>query len=201
MATNTYVPIYLDEAQALADYTSLEQDLRCALRYAKELQKDFSELGDYIEPLMVAAVIKYGRAFSGGIRRVQLYKEIEVILREDLRQAHEHIIAIRDKYVAHSVNSYEANQPIARYWVERVKEEGITSIECQHERILCLSGGETRAIVDLSTTWLNYLEEKLKGEKTKLLKIVREIPIEDVLKNEVKTPMSGNHPPRERRKN
>jgi hypothetical protein len=67
------------------------------------------------------------------------------------------------------VNDFEESTPVARYWVERVQEEGITSIECNHRRIVGLSGQDFQDIIDLASTWLEYVQQKLKEEKNRLL--------------------------------
>jgi hypothetical protein len=88
---------------------------------------------------------------------------------------------MRHKYIAHSVNAFEESQPIARYWVETVKEEGIDSIECNHSRIIGLSERDYEDIIELASAWLRYVEQKIKGEKERLLPMVRKIPLEQLL--------------------
>src|SRR5215467_12191895 len=107
---------------------------------------------------MVATIIRYARAFSGV--RLKLYKDAGSILTDEQRSKHDHLMLIRSKYIAHSVNAFEESQPVARYRVERVKEEGITSIACNHRRIVGLSEQDLTDIIDLASTWLNYVKQK-----------------------------------------
>jgi hypothetical protein len=154
MSTNAFIEVRLDEAQALADYTSIDFDLRTARDFATVILEEVKgpepnySLSD---PFMVATIIRYARAFAGGVR-LKLYDEVVSVLTAEQRSKHDHFIHIRDKYIAHSVNAFEESEPIARYWVERVKDEGISSIECNHRRIVGLSDQDLLDIIDLAST-------------------------------------------------
>jgi hypothetical protein len=152
MAINTFVDLpSMKEAKTLADLTSIEQDLRTAREFA-ELY-----LGEYGKPqyqrnlpdaLMVATIIRYARSFKGGIRLP--LPPAEDFLTKEQTTEHQYFLNMRDKYIAHSVNAFEENQPVARYWVERVDTEGITAIECMHARIVGLSERDVRAAPESS---------------------------------------------------
>jgi hypothetical protein len=110
-------------------------------------------------------------------------------------------MTVRDKYIAHSVNSFEESQPVARYWVEQVKEDGITSIECNHRRIVGLGEQDFIDIIDLASTWLKYVQEKLSEEKGRLLPIVRKIPLEQLFQSAPRpTPAPDTSQPQTRRR-
>jgi hemerythrin-like domain-containing protein len=122
------------------------------------------------------------------------------VLTDQQRYKHEYFMAIRDKYIAHSVNAFEESQPVARYWVERVQEEGITSIECNHRRIAGLSEQEFQDIIDLASTWLKYVQQQLREEKNRLLPIVQKIPLQDLFQSAPKfTPAPDTSQPQKRR--
>src|SRR4051794_13495536 len=112
MGDNTFVEIYLLEAQALVDYTGISYDLRTARDFAKLAlsQTKF----DLSEALTVATLIRYARAFVSGIR-LNLYREEVSILSDEERSRHQMFIHIRDKHIAHSVSAFEESRPIARY--------------------------------------------------------------------------------------
>jgi hypothetical protein len=129
MAMNAFIEFRLDEAQILADYTGIAFDLRTAREFATTiLEENRKPMPNYAlsDPFMVATIIRYARAFAGGVR-LKLYEAVS-ILTDQQRSKHDHFIHVRDKYIAHSVNAFEESEPVARYWVETVKEEGITSI-------------------------------------------------------------------------
>jgi hypothetical protein len=184
MATNSFIEFRLAEAQALADYTSIDFDLRTARDFATAILEETQKPApnwSLSDPFMVATIIRYARAFSGGVR-LKLHEEAVSVLTDQQRANHAYFIHVRDKYIAHSVNAFEESEPVARYWVESVQQEGITAIECNHRRIVGLSEQDLKDIIDLASTWLQYAQQKLREEKARLLPIVRQIPLEDLFR-------------------
>jgi hypothetical protein len=94
----------------------------------------------------------YSRSFLGGVRR-RLGEEDLKILSSKQRAAHDHLGAYQDKHVAHSVNGFEESVPRAKYCVERVKEEGITSISYGGGRVTGIGGVEVNAIIELTNVF------------------------------------------------
>src|ERR1700720_4317895 len=124
MATNSFIEFRLDEAQTLADYTGISFDLQTAREFATTILEENRKPAPNFslsDPFMVATIIRYARAFAGGVR-LKLYEEAVSILTDQQRSKHGHLMHIRNKYIAHSVNAFEESEPVARYWVERVKE-------------------------------------------------------------------------------
>ena len=183
MATNTFVEIHFPEAAELADLTGILYDLESARSMAQLLVKvldDEKLRRDFVDPLSTAILVRYSRPFVTGVRK-WLGEEGLKVLDSQQRKKHERLRAFRDKHIAHSVNAFEENQPVARYWLERVKDEGITSIECNHTRIIGMSSADLEDVIELSTAMLSYVEARLKEEKTRVLEIVRQIPVEQIL--------------------
>jgi hypothetical protein len=202
MAMNAFIEFRLEEAQILADYTGIAFDLRTAREFATTiLEENRKPMPNYSlsDPFMVATIIRYARAFAGGVR-LKLYDAVS-ILTDQQRSKHDHFIHVRDKYIAHSVNAFEESEPVARYWVETVKEEGVTSIECNHRRIVGLSEQDLMDIIDLASTWLTYVQQKQNEEKARLLPIVRKIPLECLFQSAPRpTPAPDTSEPQSRRK-
>jgi len=200
---NTYVELlHLKDAQKLADYTSIDVDLHSACEFAAILRDEMQRRQPNVslfEPLTVATIIRYARPFASGIRLRLFEEEGMNILTDEQRAKHQRFLEIRNKYIAHSVNAFEESQPVARYWVERVQEEGITSIECNHTRVVSLSRQELQDIMKLATTWLQYVRQKLNEEKARLLPIVRAIPLETLLKNTPRPMIVNTSQPQKRR--
>lgn len=203
MATNSFIEFRLDEAQLLADYTGIGFDLRTAREFATTiLEENRKPMPNYSlsDPFMVATIIRYARAFVRGVR-LKLYEEVGSILTDQQRSKHDDFIHVRDKYIAHSVNAFEENSPVARYWVEKKNEDGITSIECNHRRIVGLSEQDLVDIIDLASTWLKYVEQKQNEEKARLLPIVRKIPLERLFQSAPRpTPAPDTSQPQSKRK-
>jgi hypothetical protein len=183
MATNTFVDLpRMKEAQALADYTGIEQDLRSARDFAELYLREWPKqemAPQLLEALMIATIVRYARPFVTGIR-LSLPAPADILTNEEFAK-HRRFRDIRDKYIAHSVNAFEENPPVARYWVETVQVDGIDSIECMHGRIVGLGEDDFRDILHLTNTWLAFVQEKLREEKAKVLKIVRGLPLEKIL--------------------
>lgn len=183
MATNSFVEIDFPQATDLADLTGIKVDLETARDFARKLKKEFeSEKPNWalVDLLSTAILVRYSRPFVTGVRS-RLGDEAIQRLSGPQREKHARLRAFRDKHISHSVNAFEDNQPVARYWEERVKEEGITSIECNHSRVMGLSLGDVEAVIELTTEMLVYVDTRLKEEKAKVLEIVRKIPLETVL--------------------
>lgn len=183
MATNTFVEIDLPEAADLADLTGIQVDLENARRLAQILKKLLEQERpdwDLVDPLSSAILVRYSRPFVKGVRR-WLGAEALRAFTPTQRAKHEHLRLFRDKHIAHSVNPFEDNQPVARYWLERVNEEGITAIECNHSRVVGLSSADIEAVIELSTAMLANVAADLKTEKARVLEIVRKMPVDSVL--------------------
>lgn len=183
MTTNTFVEINLPEAGHLADLTGIYIDLASAWSLAQFLRELFdSKKPDLtlVDPLSIAILVRYSRAFVNGVRR-GLGQEARKVLTKQQWDKHQRLREFRDKHIAHSVNAFEENQVVARYSVERVNEEGVTSVECNHARVTGLSSADIEDVIDLTTVLLAYVVSRLEQEKSKVLEIVRRIPIKDVL--------------------
>lgn len=190
MATNTFIEIDLPEAADLADLTGIHYDLESARSFAQTLKRMF-ESGtpnwELVDPLSTAILVRYSRPFVKGVRK-WLGDESLHALTGPQRAKHQRLRDFRNKHIAHSVNAFEDNQPIARYWLERVHEKGITSVECNHTRITGLSSADLEDVIELTTAILSYVESCLTQEKAKVLDVVRKMPIDRVLSGGRKGP-------------
>ena len=183
MATHTWVDLRIPEAERLADLAGIIWDLQRARDFAQLLAKEFAaERPNWqlVEPLTVAVLVVYSRPFMGGVR-LRLGEADLVSLSPEQRARHDHFRAYRDKHVAHSVNVFEENIPRANYCIERVKEEGITGISYGSGRIVGLSGTDVEALIELTRVLESHVEAQIKAEQTRLLPIVRAMPLDSVL--------------------
>jgi len=132
MASYVFTDVNLREAQLYADYVSIEHDLSrtrdfvaMVLQEQRNAQPNWSLLG----ALMVAVIVQYARPFSGD-QRARTGEKRELILSPEQLEAHQYYLAIRSKFIAHSVNAFEDNQPVA-YYVAEEPEQGVTSISTE----------------------------------------------------------------------
>jgi hypothetical protein len=183
VATNTWVDLEIREAETLADLHGAQFDLQTARDFALLLKEQFeSKHGDprLDDPLTTAILVRYSRPFVGGVRK-RLDEQTLQILSATQRAAHDRLRAFRDKHIAHSVNAFEDNVPVARYWVERVDVEGITSISCNSHRVVGLSSADVESVIELTTLLLDHLNATVRDEEQRLLKIVRDKPLAEIL--------------------
>lgn len=186
MATHTFVHFEGPEAFALARLTSIRQDLSSARDLCEYLQSQIDAAPNHWPPpeitdaFSTAIVIRYNRAFVTGVRHGLRDEEIAILTAEQ-RAAHEHIRMLRDKHFAHSVSAFEDTRVQARYCLERVDEEGITSVSAAHYRVLGLNAAELAAVSDLCECLLAQIEVFEGQEQQRLLTIIRQMPLAEVL--------------------
>ena len=183
MATNTFVEIDIPGAAVLADLTGISHDFESVRIYATQLKEMLDrETPDYslVEPMTTAILVRYSRPFASGVRLRLNKSELET-LSHDQRAYHDRFCIWRNKHIAHSVNVFEDNQPVARYWVERIDDEGFTSVECNSSELIGMSSRDIEIVIELATHFINQLKPRLKFEKEKVLEIVRSRPIKQIL--------------------
>ncbi|MDE0060948.1 MAG: hypothetical protein OXP07_22770 [Defluviicoccus sp.] len=193
MAVHTFVEIQIPEAQAFADLTGIRYDLESARSLAIKLQRVMEgENQDYelIDAFTTTILVRYSRPFSGGIRKWPKDDALDELSAEQ-RHEHDRLRNFRDKHIAHSVNAFEENKPIARYEEGREYSDGVYSVECQHGRIVGLSSSETENVIDLTTVMIEYVDRLLDVEKEALLAKVRSISFDHLLlKKGIRTSLS-----------
>jgi hypothetical protein len=180
---NVYVELDLPEAIYLADYTGIQIDLKTAKQFIELLGYTYpsgAEARNITDALTTAILVRYFRAF-GGIRAKSWWEEGFACLTQDERDMHQHLKDIRDKHIAHSLNFYEENRPTARYWTDSIEQEGFQSIECNHIRVIGLGGQEIVTLISVIDKLEKFLVHKISEEKTRIMEIVRQMPVKKVL--------------------
>lgn len=185
MATHTYSTICIPEAQRFADLTGIKYDLSTALEIASKLlakqsdtQKDYALL----DALTAALVVRYCRPFVTGVRSPLGKNETEAALDNQQVEMHEWMRKMRDKHIAHSVNTFEESQPVARFCLETIGIEGVYSVECNHARTITLDTRKCRQIIEMINLLLTHVEKLIEHEKALVLAIVRKIPVDQLLR-------------------
>ena len=191
MATHSFVEFEIPEASDFTCLRGIRHDLESARCLAEELKDLLGNMWDeklssvhILDALMTAVLVRYCRPLSKG-----LYRKISERILKELTNyqydKHKHFTNIRNEYIAHPAKSpFEEFQLISRYVEERVHEEGIYGVECQHSRVVGLSVSEVEDLIQLTTVMLRHVDCLLKVEKQKLLARVRSIPLEDLLRKE-----------------
>lgn len=112
------VPIQITSSAETTEYAALylaDDDLALA-------QASFDEAAKFGTPddknliaraLIHAGVTSYARPFAGGVRGFKLTPEFfDAIWRSESLELHNYLYALRDKHVAHSVNSMERSETV-----------------------------------------------------------------------------------------
>src|SRR5712691_10749508 len=134
MAVYRYVNLDIREAQLLSDLTGIEHDLKATVTLCNRLEaalKDTFEGRQHdlitLETFTTAALVRYARSFTSGVR-ARLPKQILQGLPPKLLDDHRWFKALRDKYVAHSVNAFEENMVVAYLAPEELGTREVQSI-------------------------------------------------------------------------
>ena len=186
MADHTPVRISSLEANRLADMYGVMQDLEwlialCEriLRYrARGPRPDSIEM----EALEGAALIRYGRCFSGGMRTAFVLDAQWIAkLPPELQAAHLDFKALRDKHVAHSINDWELNTTIAYLRRDATTgERQVSSVSVQSKRIIGLTSESTAQLKQLAESLLQLIRIESKIETKRVLAIAKQIPIAEL---------------------
>jgi hypothetical protein len=186
MANYTPVRISGPETYRLADMHGVLQDLEwlinlCGriLRYrARGPRPDSTEM----EALEGAALIRYGRCFKGGARTAFILDAQWIVkLPQELQDAHRDFLALRDKHVAHSVNDWELNIPVANLRQdEKTGESEVSSVSVQSRRIIGLTPDSIDQLKRLAESLVVLIQAESKAEAARVLAIAKQIPIAEL---------------------
>jgi hypothetical protein len=186
LATHTFVHFDHEEAATLAQLESIRLDISstvelCEFFAAQRAQSDHGYASSEItDAFSTAILVRYSRAFVSGVRRGLGEDSLQIFTSEQ-RAKHDHLRAFRDKHIAHSVNAFEDTRVRAQYCLERVEQEGITGVSAAHYRVVGLSPNDVSDILELCSVLLIYLDGEIQVEKVRLLKLIRAMPVADLL--------------------
>lgn len=190
MADYRFVNLNIPEACLLADLVSQAEDLQaiadwCDLALA-EFSKGSSVVGLH-EALTNAAVVRYSRCFAKGVRE-KIPNTLLCGLPENQNTDHEFFIALRNQYIAHSVNVFEETKIVAYLVPEEIGPRGVASIGIQHVRLGSLGAQHFNRLKALSLELHRRVSIIIHEEERKVLDAARKLPV-DGLYSQVDPPM------------
>lgn len=197
MDTYTFSEFHLDEAELLLDLEGARTDLLTARDYVEHLlDVSIRKPSDYhlaVEAFCVAAITKYGRAFIGGVRKID--KELLLSdLPQDIEATHQTFMNWRNLHVAHSVNDFEMAKIQARYCAERVNEEGITSISVAQSLVIAPGSAQLESLLKAIDFFLGKLKPMIEAEEKRVLAQVRSLPLNRVIAMDEPPMLPGSNP-------
>jgi hypothetical protein len=187
----------IPQAQRLSDLAGIDADLdsvvRMTIRCEKigrqlltnpataspslDWQEDLLALGD----LMFAAVVRYGRTLGTGVR-MGIPKVWIESLPERLRESHEYFKALRDKYIAHSVNALEDNQVFLLLSPQLPNDANQRphSISVDRGSLVGLARSDLVDLRELATVLKSRVGSEIQKETEKLLELAKAMPLEEI---------------------
>ena len=183
------VEVKIPEAEVLADLYGIEYDLSTASYLcAKAVELSSLEQRDHlhVEALVSAAIIRYGRCFSTGARLGLTRKDIDGLDSAAL-EVHDYFKALRDRFVAHSVNPYENSYVTASVSERDGVRFPIESINPGYHRLV-LSGNEAQSLSLLISKVKAIVNERIESERAKLLAFIKTLPLEVIHSGDLHTP-------------
>lgn len=160
----------------------VQRDLRwtaaaCAQIKRRARQRDYDSIA--IEALHDAALSRYGRCFKKGRRDAfHIPRQWITELPDSLRETHEHVLDLRDRHIAHSVNDWEVNLPVVRLVAGELGATVLGDVSVRQVRVLMLGAEEVDRFWHLAKTLADRVVESMEAAKADLLQEARRIPIE-----------------------
>ena len=184
MAVWRYVDFSVKEAQRLADLASIEVDLKttediCDLFDKSRQQWEPGELEAFVlfEALCIAAIVRYGRPFGDDVRE-KLSLELIKQLPQEHQESHTFFWNLRNKWVAHSVNTFEFTQVVAYLTPEERGPKSVSSISVHPNRIASLGVQDMLRLKKLASAVRERITKLIKDEEQKVLSHARSLPPE-----------------------
>lgn len=200
------VEVKLPEAELLAELYGIVSDLEAAAGYCiKAAEMERSKPRDFVveEALVWAAVIRYGRCFTSGIRLRLGRKDLANLTAEDLAE-HDHFYALRDRFVAHAICPFEETYVTASATERDGVQLPITAVRPGHHKVL-LEGSVGRALGFLIAKVKIEIKRRVIEEETKLLTHIQTLPSEIIHSGDLHSPLhilsSHVHKTRKQRSN
>lgn len=171
-----YVDLTLSDAQAFADYSAISNDLDLAMKWAQQLLKDIESTPPELTTravLEIAILIKYFRAFGGGLRRSLGKVELQAFTATQLA-AHEYLKECRDKHIAHPINAFE--EAYARVVFADGKIVGVGFAGAAK----LIRKGDLRNIIELSQVLIGIVQGYIDREHDMLLQKLVGMSVKDI---------------------
>ena len=150
-----------------------------ARRLVQEAERESADLL-VVDALSAAAVVRYCRCFSSGIRQRLRIDELPSASAADIA-FHERIRRVRDRHVAHPVNQQEVH---ALYLMVDESPGATTAalgISSQASSLFALDSHEAQELVALCEKWIKHLRKRLAEENLRLMPLVQRLSREELL--------------------
>lgn len=183
------VEVKLPEAELLAELYSIVSDLEAAAEYcAKAAELELAKPRDFVleEALVWAAVVRYGRCFTSGVRLRLRREDLASLTAEDLVE-HDYVYALRNRFVAHSICPFEKTYVTASAHEQDGVQLPITAVGPGHHRVL-LEASTGKALESLIAKVKIEVKRRVVEEEKKLLGFIQSLPPEVIHSGDLHSP-------------
>lgn len=158
MLVKVIVPITNPLLKKFTDLKSIEIEMERLKNFCDFIKSTPEVNPANVDMLMSAAVVKYLRAFSGGMRE-KLNPEVIFKNAVDLNM-HNYLFSYRNKHLAHSVNDYEEPVLFAEL---SVNENGVREVSSFYptSQIVALNKKQLAPLIHLIEHVLSYLWHRI----------------------------------------
>lgn len=184
----------IPEAARLASLMGMKTDMTTVIkccermidRYSGEHLKDspadiigMTTPVDFLdwEVYSATACIRYARCFVSGVREPLDPGHLSSA-GQGLRKVHDFMIALRNKHIGHSVNAFEENPVTVHVGEEFTSSQEIESLVIGNSHSVGFPMQTPAELKPLAEWWVGKIESEIRLERERVLKIVRETPIE-----------------------
>jgi hypothetical protein len=183
------------EAARLASLIGMQSDLEQVIAYCDRMieryagphlkKTPFDIVGfttplDFVdsEALSTAACISYARCFASGVRQ-SLDSDLLNTADTELKKLHHFVVNLRDKHIAHSVNSFEENLVTVHIGEHFQSSQEIETVGVSNTTSsgLLIPPAELKC---LAQWWLGKIDEEMAVERAKVLRIARDTPLSEL---------------------
>jgi hypothetical protein len=174
----------LAEARQLASLAGVRDDLIQVLSYCEVVERQAAHnrrIPAVWDGLTTAAVVAYARCFTKGVRTAS-HKVLLHSITPELLEAHHYFMNLRDKHVAHSVNSFEENLLTVELQMDGRSPQGVVGVDISSRRVVGVGEYDLTRLRALSEWVLDRVEGLFAAEQSRLLERVRQESLESLLK-------------------
>lgn len=176
----------VSETRYLADLYGIRGDLH-AVRISAEIflrlpQAESVEQFFVKRALCWASIATYGRTFGIGIREPLPLRVIES-LGQALAESHRYFKALRDRWVAHSVNNFEQSAVTIQASINADGAWDIASVGDKHSNVAMLSHSDMAKLLALSTALIDAVKGEIEREQARVLEIARSFDLSPLTSN------------------
>lgn len=148
----------------LQDISSTREMARCLLQELTRLEAE----PILVDALSTAALIRYSRCFTTGIRERLDISQLPSATDAD-REFHKRVRGIRDWHIAHPVNQQEAHALYVIIDEAPGATTGALGFSSQSSVDAALLPNEVEALLELCTKWMEWLNGELVAENLRLM--------------------------------